>query len=76
MSMIGAAYCIHCDHKVEYCVRSQRISVDIRGIVSTYDELVACCSNCGEEIYVAEINDANAVARKEAYEMAKRVALK
>lgn len=42
MSMIGAAYCIHCDHKVEYCVRSQRISVDIRGIVSTYDELVAC----------------------------------
>lgn len=76
MSMIGAAYCIHCDHRVEYCVRSQRISVDIRGIVSTYDELVSCCSNCGEEIYVAEINDANAVARKEAYEMAKRVALK
>ena len=75
MSMIGTAYCIHCDHRVEYCVRSQRVSVDIRGIVFTYDELVACCSNCGEEIYVAEINDANVIARKGAYEMAKHMTL-
>lgn len=75
MSMIGTTYCIHCDHRVEYCVRSQRVSVDIRGIVFTYDELVAYCSKCGAELYVPEINDANVIARKEAYEMAKHMTL-
>lgn len=50
--------------------------MSIRGIAFTYNELVACCSDCNEEIYVAEINDANAAARKEAYETAKHLAPK
>ena len=50
--------------------------MSIRGIAITYDELVAYCSNCGEELYVPEINDANAAARKGAYETAKHLAPK
>lgn len=76
MSMIGTVYCIHCDCRVEYCLKSQRVALNIRGIAITYDELVAYCSNCGEELYVPEINDANAAARKGAYETAKHLALK
>lgn len=74
--MINTAYCIHCDCRVEYCLKSQRVALDIRGIAFTYDELVACCSNCGEELYVPEINDANVVVRKETYEMVKHLGSK
>ena len=76
MSMIGTAYCIHCDCRVEYCLKSQRLALDIRGIVITYDELVAYCSKCGAELYVPEINDANVEVRKATYEMAKHLGSK
>lgn len=74
--MSGTAYCIHCNQRVRYCMRSQRVNMSIQGIAITYDELVAYCSNCGEELYVPEINDANAAARKGAYETVKHLAPK
>lgn len=76
MSMIGTVYCIHCDCRVEYCLKSQRVALNIRGIDITYDELVAYCRDCDEEIYVAEINDANVEVRKATYEMAKHLGSK
>ena len=74
--VVGTVYCIHCDCRVEYCLKSQRVALDIRGIAITYDELVAYCSKCGAELYVPEINDANVVARKETYEMTKHLGSK
>ena len=76
MSMIGTVYCIHCDCKVECCLKSQRVALNIRAIDITYDELVAYCSKCGAELYVPEINDANVEVRKATYEMAKHLGSK
>ena len=76
MSMIGTAYCIYCDRRVEYCLKSQRVALDIRGIAITYDELVAYYSKCGAELYVPEINDVNVEVRKATYEMAKHLGSK
>lgn len=44
--------------------------MDIRGISFSYVEQTAYCSECGEEVYVPEINDLNVIAREDAYRKA------
>ena len=70
MSTNNTIYCINCDKKNTYCVKSQRVDIKIRGIAFSYVEQAAYCSECGEEVYVPEINDLNVVAREEAYRQA------
>ena len=70
MSTINTVYCINCDEKNTYSVRSQRIEMEVRGIPFSYVEQVAYCSKCGEEVYVPEINDLNVSAREDAYRTA------
>lgn len=66
----NTAYCIHCDEKTAYTVKSQREEMTVRGIEFCYVELTAYCSVCGEELYVPEINDLNVMSREEAYRKA------
>ena len=61
------AFCIGCGKKTNYTVKSSREEITVRGITFTYVEQCAYCVDCGEEVYVPEINDLNAEAREEAY---------
>lgn len=63
----STAYCISCDNDVEYSVSTERVEAVVRDVRISYIELSARCACCGEEIYVAEINDANVRAREDAY---------
>ena len=64
------AFCIGCGKKTKYIVKSSREEITIRGVTFTYVEQCAYCADCGEEVYVPEINDRNADAREEAYRRA------
>lgn len=60
-------YCTSCDKENIYHLKSQRVNMKIRGIFFNYVEQTAYCNECGEEVYVPEINDSNATAREKAY---------
>ena len=59
--------CIVCGRRTDYNVSTQIQSIEIRGAKVNYVESTAFCALCGTEIYVPEINDKNADARKTAY---------
>ena len=64
-------FCPHCNHKVVYSASSECVETTIRGTSFSYVELSAHCTECGEEVYVPEINDSNVASRSEAYRVAK-----
>lgn len=66
-------FCIECSRKVTYSVKSERVELNVRGTKFSYVELFAICEECGSEIYLPEINDANVEAREEAYRKAARL---
>lgn len=70
MNTNNTVYCINCDKKNTYYLKSQRVNMDIRGIFFGYVEQTAYCSECGEEVYIPEINDLNVIAREDAYRKA------
>lgn len=70
MNTNNTVYCINCDKKNTYYLKSQRVNMDIRGIFFGCVEQTAYCSECGEEVYVPEINDLNVIAREDAYRKA------
>ncbi|KXG78866.1 MAG: hypothetical protein PWP45_610 [Tepidanaerobacteraceae bacterium] len=64
-------YCYYCDEDVEYTVREEEISDNIRGIEINFIGQIAYCNKCGNEIYIPELDDenikkANAEYRKKA----------
>lgn len=61
------AYCIHCACKNEFTITTDRKEVTVKGIQISFVLQSAHCADCGEEVYVPEINDANVTAREEAY---------
>ena len=65
-------YCICCDkitpYEESFCFARQTI----HDIAFGYVERRAFCKECGKEVYVSEINDANAAAREAAYEKARQ----
>lgn len=63
-------FCVNCGHHTEYSLSSRRAENDIRGTHFEYVEIVAKCNECGEEIYMAEVNDANVQAQEDAYRSA------
>lgn len=61
------AFCISCRHTVKYTVNERDVEVvSPKGLIK-YKELYAICNECGEEIYVAELNDKNVERNKIAY---------
>lgn len=64
------AFCVECGRKKPYSVTSTRETLTIRGVSFQYVERQARCQDCGELVYVPEINDANVKSREDAYRKA------
>lgn len=60
-------YCINCMEKVDYKTETVTVDMDIDGVCYRFEEEHAFCEKCGEEVYVPEINDANAARNNKAY---------
>lgn len=71
ISNIG--FCIECSRKVSYSVKSERVELNVRGTKFSYIEQSAVCTECGNELYLPDINDSNVAAREEAYRKASRL---
>lgn len=68
---IRMKHCIACGKLVPYVVRHKMVDEEIRGIRFQYVQNIAYCKRCGTEVYVPEVNDWNAINRKESYERGK-----
>lgn len=64
------AFCINCNEKKEYEIKVCRREIKVRGVVFSYVHQTAYCTACNKEVYVPELNDANAQARKDGYRKA------
>ncbi len=60
-------FCTNCREKVDYRVECNEDTITVRGFTFTYVEKNAVCCKCGEYIYVPEIDDENAMARRRAF---------
>ena len=60
-------FCIHCNKMVGYDIDVAKVNLTIRGVNFSYDEKIAFCEECGDEVYVAAYNDMNVDAREKAY---------
>lgn len=63
MSVKSTAYCIRYGKKTEYSIKLQHVRVNICGVRFSYIEKNPCCTNCGESVYVSEVEDQNVDAR-------------
>lgn len=52
-------YCEYCGDMVEYSTGHRPDTISIHGFDVHYEECYATCNECGHEIYVPELNDAN-----------------
>lgn len=60
-------FCISCGCKRSYAITSQKVENTIRDISFEYVEMIAHCTECGEELYVPEVNDSNVESQENAY---------
>ena len=67
MKNISSAFCIECGCEVNYTLKSYLEELNVRGINFNYVEHSAYCSQCGNEVYVPEINDENVRTRENEY---------
>ncbi|MBM6725149.1 hypothetical protein [Pseudoflavonifractor phocaeensis] len=65
--MSKTAFCTNCGCKRAYTVRMEPVEFNVRGGSFRCRELRAFCVVCNNEVYVPEINDANARAREETF---------
>lgn len=65
------AFCVNCGCRVDYTVTPTPDRATIRGIEFDYVEQIATCNQCGSEVYVADIYNANVQMREEAFRKAK-----
>lgn len=70
MERMGKMFCIECGNFSEYEIRSEQIQCEVRGTPFTCTEETAYCRECGEAVYVPEMNDRNVQAREDAYRKA------
>lgn len=67
------AFCTNCDEKKEYVVKAYKREITVKGITFSYVHQTAYCSECGEELYCPQINDANVQAKEDAYRKAAKL---
>lgn len=67
------AFCIECGCNVPYSVSSTRETVTVRGITFSYVETHAHCKQCGELLYVPDINDENVQSQEDGYRKAAKL---
>ena len=65
--MSKTAFCTNCGCERAYTVRLEPTEINVRDCAFRCIELRAFCVVCNNEVYVPEINDANAKAREEAF---------
>lgn len=66
-------FCIKCSKEVSYNIKTERVKLNVRGMEFSCIEHSAICNECGNEIYIPEINDANVDAREDGYRKASRL---
>lgn len=64
------AFCTNCACHRQYALTSSKSKNEVRGTSFEYVEHIAHCTECGKELYIAEINDANVQAQEDAYRAA------
>jgi putative zinc finger/helix-turn-helix YgiT family protein len=52
-------FCPECRTDTTYTVKSQKLKSDLKGQEYEYDGHIAYCVNCGNEVWVSELSDAN-----------------
>ncbi|MBD5584445.1 MAG: hypothetical protein HDQ88_05135 [Clostridia bacterium] len=57
-------FCEHCRKDVPYVIKDETLTATIRGRIYTYNGKVAYCTECGNQIWTAETQDANLKALK------------
>lgn len=66
--MPQTAFCTDCGCKRDYKrITVKKAECDVRGVQFSYTKTRAICGKCGEEVYVPQINDSNALLREAAY---------
>ena len=60
-------FCPECRQDAVYTVKEQRESAELKGAVYEFIAQTAYCEQCAEEVYVAELEDANLKALYDAY---------
>ncbi len=53
------SYCYNCDKNTLFYVEPRDVSITIKGVGITYQSQVAYCGECKNEVYIAELDDAN-----------------
>ena len=64
---VKLAFCMRCNRKVRYNIKTVPSEAKVKGLVMLYDKSVARCAYCGGEVYVSEINDLNVEERAKKY---------
>ncbi len=73
MPSTSTVYCIKCGCERPYSVASSREEISIKGVVFSAVLMSAHCRECGEEVYVPEINDENVKSREAEYRRAAKL---
>ena len=60
-------FCPECRQDVTYTVKEKKESAELKGEVYEFSTQTAYCEQCGKEVYVAELGDANLKALYDAY---------
>lgn len=73
--MVRIAFCENCCDDVEYELRDEIVTVDLKDVKFSYGAIVPYCSKCSSELSIPEINDLNIIraykAQKETLEKGK-----
>jgi len=56
------AICVKCRKFVKYVIRKTDDAFTVKGELVKYKKKIAYCKECGEEVWVAEVDDYNANA--------------
>ena len=70
--MTESYYCETCNCKQPFYEINEPRTITVNGKTFSYSHKRGMCIKCYNEIYVPEINDANAIARLDAYKCAVR----
>lgn len=64
------AFCINCGCKNKYMEAVAEADSEVNGVKFSYVEALALCEECGDELYVPDINDRNVQSREAAHRKA------
>lgn len=72
MDQVTIAFCLNCGCNRGFTKITMRTEAEIRSTKFNFVEVHAVCTECGEEMYVPEVNDENTRTRAEAYQKSRQ----